>query len=387
MPLIPSRTAEQWRQDLLYFVNEVTTKHRDPYHYTSRAEFDRAVTALRERIPSMQDHEVVVGLQRLAALIGDGHTFVDTSGIYHRFPLEVFWFGDQLRVVRAAPEYNQALGAMIVEIGSFPIAEVQSRLHQLISQGENEWFVLNSSAQQIMAVEPLAALGVLPDLGPAKFTFQDDSGRRFELRIAPVAGGNATSAERAKIPTPLSLMHAEDPFWFTYLADSETVYVDFRSYHDLERQASRLWEFIRRNPVKRLIVDMRWNGGGNYTKGREYIIYKVLFMPTLNRAGHLFVITGRKTFSAGMTNVTDFRRETEAILVGEPTGARPNGYQENHWFTLPSSKLRVSCATLKYRFQPDQDTQAVFPDQRIDPDWLSFRAGEDAALTWILAQR
>jgi hypothetical protein len=88
-----------------------------------------------------------------------------------------------------------------------------------------------------------------------------------------------------------------------------------------------------------------------------------------------------------MTNVTDFRRETEAILVGEPTGARPNGYQENHWFTLPSSKLRASCATLKYRFQPDQDTQAVFPDQRIDPDWLSFRAGEDAALTWILAQR
>src|SRR2546430_7118477 len=104
IPSIPSLTAEQWRQDLLYFANEVTTKHRDPYHYTSRAEFDRAVTALREGIPSMQDYEVVVGLQRLAALIGDGHTFVDTSGIYHRFPLEVFWFGDQLRVVRAAPK-------------------------------------------------------------------------------------------------------------------------------------------------------------------------------------------------------------------------------------------------------------------------------------------
>ena len=111
IPSIPSLTAEQWRQDLLYFVNEVTTKHRDPYHYTSRAEFDRAVTALRERIPSMQDYEVVVGLQSLAALIGDGHTFVDTSELYHRFPLEVFWFGDELRVVRAAPEYSQALGA------------------------------------------------------------------------------------------------------------------------------------------------------------------------------------------------------------------------------------------------------------------------------------
>src|SRR5207248_1305102 len=99
-----------------------------------------------------------------------------------------------------------------------------------------------------------------------------------------------------------------------------------------------------------------------------------------------FVITGRTTFSAGMTNVTDFRRETEAILVGEPTGARPNGYQENHWFTLPSSKLRASCATLRYRFQPEEDTPAVFPDQRIDPQWQSFGAGKDAALAWALAQ-
>ena len=73
-----------------------------------------------------------------------------------------------------------------------------------------------------------------------------------------------------------------------------------------------------------------------------------------------------------MTNVTDFRRETEAILVGEPTGARPNGYQENYWFTLPLSHLRVSRALLKYRFQPHQETDAVFPDERIDPDWEPF---------------
>jgi hypothetical protein len=108
-------------------------------------------------------------------------------------------------------------------------------------------------------------------------------------------------------------------------------------------------------------------------------------MPALNRAGNLFVITGRGAFSAGMTNITDFRRETEAILVGEPTGARPNGYQENHLFTLPLSKLRVSCSMLKYRFQPDSETDAVFPDQRIDPDWSLFKAGKDAALQWILA--
>jgi hypothetical protein len=87
---IPSPTVEQWRQDLGHLVDEITTNHRNPYHFTSKAEFDQAATSLRKRITSMKDYEVVVGLQHLAALIGDGHTFVNTSGLYQRFPLEVF---------------------------------------------------------------------------------------------------------------------------------------------------------------------------------------------------------------------------------------------------------------------------------------------------------
>jgi hypothetical protein len=334
----------------------------------------------------MKDYEIVVGLQHLAALIGDGHTFLDTSGLYQRFPLEGFWFGNDFRVIRAAPEYRQAVGARIVSIGSVSIGEAQKRIQQLVPQGENQWYVLYSSAQQLMSVEPLAALGVLPGLGSADFTFEDDAGRRFKLRIRPVPAGASESEKVAIEPVPLPFQHQEEPLWFTYLADSKTVYVDFRSYRDLEKQSALLWEFIERHPAKRLIIDMRWNQGGNYTKGREYLIYKLIFMPALNRAGHLFVITGRGTFSAGMTNVTDFRRETEAILVGEPTAARPNGYQENHLFTLPHSQLRFSCSMLKYRFQPDSETDAVFPDQRIDPDWSLFRAGKDAALQWILAR-
>jgi hypothetical protein len=383
---LPALTAEQWQQDLAFFANEITTKHRDPFHFISKAEFDQAVSSLRERIPSMKDYEVVAGLQHLAALIGDGHTFLDTSGLYARFPLEVFWFGNDLRVTRAAPEYRRALGARIVSIGSVPIEEAQKRIQQFVPQAENQWYVLNSSAQQLMKVEPLAAVGVLPRPGPADFTFEDDSGRRFKLRIRPVPAGASDPEQVAIEPVPLPFQHPEDPLWFTYLADSKTVYVDFRSYRDLDKNSARLWEYVGSHPATRLIIDMRWNQGGNYTKGREYLIYKLIFMPALNRAGHLFVITGRGAFSAGMTNITDFRRETEAILVGEPTGGRPNGYQENHLFTLPLSKLRASCSMLKYRFQPGSEADAVYPDQRIDPDWPSFSAGRDAALQWILAR-
>jgi hypothetical protein len=384
---IPTLTAEQWRHDLGDLVNVITTRHRDPYHFTSKAEFDLAVSDLHEQIPSMKNYQVVVGFQHLAALIGDGHTFLDTSGLYERFPLEVFWFGSDLRVIRAAPEYRQALGTRIIAIGSLPIREVQSRLQQLIPQGENPWYVLSNSAQwQLTAVEPLAALGVIPKVGPSDFTLEEDSGQRFKLRIRPIPAGTSDSGEIARSPVPLPFQHPQDPFWFRYLPDSKTVYADWRSYQDLEATSARLFEFIGTHPVNRLIIDMRWNAGGNFAKGREYLIYKIMFMPKLNRAGHLFVITGRGTFSAAMTNVTDFRRETEAILVGEPTGARPNNFMENYLVKLPNSKLRLSCAMHMYRFQPNSHADAVFPDKRIDPDWELFREGQDAALRWILAQ-
>src|SRR6185437_7008699 len=113
-----------------YFAHEIATNHRDPYHFITKARFDQSVSDLHHRIPRMRDYQVVVGLQHLAALVGDGHTFLDTRGLYERFPLQVFWFGNDLRVVRAAPEYRHAPGMKLVAIGSFSIREVQRRLQQ-----------------------------------------------------------------------------------------------------------------------------------------------------------------------------------------------------------------------------------------------------------------
>ena len=130
---------------------------------------------------------------------------------------------------------------------------------------------------------------------------------------------------------------------------------------------------------------MRQNGGGDFTRGRDYIISEFRKRPALTRRGTLYVIIGRWTFSAGMSNAADFRNDLHAILVGEPTGARPNGYQENRAFSLPNSHLDVSYSTRLYKFQ-EQDTPGIMPDQRIDPDWLSYRQGRDPVLAWILKQ-
>jgi hypothetical protein len=86
-----------------------------------------------------------------------------------------------------------------------------------------------------------------------------------------------------------------------------------------------------------------------------------------------------------MTNATDFRKETNSILVGEPAGERPNSYQENGTFCLPNSHLHITVSTEYYR-NVAGDPEALFPDKRIDISWSDYESGKDPVLSWILQQ-
>jgi hypothetical protein len=163
------------------------------------------------------------------------------------------------------------------------------------------------------------------------------------------------------------------------------VYVSFRGYESLAEKARELFEFLDDHPVERVVVDLRQNGGGDFFMGRKHLIKPIVERPAINQKGKLFVLVGRQTFSAAMVNAIDFRRETNAILVGEPIGERPNSYSENDEFTLPNSRLIVSYSTRYYEFL-DQDVPAVMPDQRVDPSWEAFQAGRDPVMDWVLSE-
>ncbi|KQU99548.1 S41 family peptidase [Devosia sp. Root105] len=180
---------------------------------------------------------------------------------------------------------------------------------------------------------------------------------------------------------PLSMQRMDEQFWFSHVAERDAVYVQFRSYGGLEANALGLFDTLKQQPARRLIVDLRRNGGGNFLAGRQWLLLPIELLGLV--AGQLFVLVGRRTFSASMVNAIDFHRETEAILVGEPIGARPFGYQENGWFTLPGSGLRVSAATRLYRFGPE-DADSFHPDQQIDTSYADFVAGRDPVLEWAL---
>jgi hypothetical protein len=271
---VPVLSKTQWREDLQYLARELPKRHKNLFHTVSREQFERAVAELDTAIPSLEDHQIIVRMLQITAMVGDAHTYVHLPPAFKLYPLSLYWFGRDLRVLRAAPEYKSALGAKVVKVGGMNITDVQTRLFKVLTQSENEWFVLNNSPGYMSRPEVLQTLGIVPEVSRAAFTFEDDEGKQFALDVTPVVvdAGFDSLWLRAATSEPLSRQKQNEPFWFTYLPDSQTVYVNFKSYTSLSENAQKLFQFVDGNSTKRLVIDMRQNGGGDFTKVRSSLL-------------------------------------------------------------------------------------------------------------------
>ena len=96
------------------------------------------------------------------------------------------------------------------------------------------------------------------------------------------------------------------------------------------------WKQVDGSQPKRLVIDVRQSHGGDFIRFQTYLLKELKKRTVFHRQGSLYVIIGRSTVSAAMFNAIELRKELNAILVGEPTGSKPNGYSENDEMTLPN---------------------------------------------------
>jgi hypothetical protein len=381
-------TSAQWRADLQVLGQELPRRHLNAFHAVSKAQFDAAVAALDQRIPSLDGDQVFVGMEKIARLIGDGHTGLHAPADAADLPLRIQRFGDAWRVTATAPGAEAALGARVTAVGGVPIAQAHALMLAVTPSDESAELRDALADMRLTTGLYLHGLGLTPDRNHARFDLLADDGRAFSFDATALAAGAAPPVWRHPWSAePLNAQHPADPLWCVRVAAGTAIYCDFRSYQGLGGPAGKLRDELKASPPDRLIIDLRHNGGGDYFVGLNNLVDPIAAMPTINRKGHLFVLTGVLTFSAAMSNSAQFRQRTNAILAGEAIGERPNSYQENRELTLPNSHIVVSYSTRFYRFVPDGAENRVRPDLPVETGWDDYKAGRDPVLEQALSYK
>lgn len=376
---------DRWREDLVYFARELPALHGDAFHAIARSRFDSLVAALDQRLSSLNGSQMYVELDRLANLIGDAHTFISLPDDTPRFPFAVRRFGSEYRVTAVVRGNERILGTRLLKVENTAIPLAVQRLWSLTPADEH-------SSLRHARVEGFFSLGMmLHGLGLTRvpnsvtLTLADAGGKQFhfEVRAVPMNVAAVLPWRDVFIVAPLYAQNPGQSFWYRYLPDARTVYCSFRGYDSLPTRAAGLLALLGRVRPEKLVVDLRQNGGGDYTLGLEHLIEPLSRLSHLNRRGQLFVAIGANTFSAGMANAAQFRARTAAILVGEMIGEKPNSFQEPREMRLPNSHLIVRYSTRYYRFA-ENGPNAIRPDHEVARTWSEYQAGHDPVLEWIL---
>lgn len=387
----PKLTTAEWQADVRFLGDELPKRHRNAFHRMKRDEFERAVKQLHDRIPSMTEDEILVGMMSIVAMIKDGHTNLVPRAFFRSgvYPVKFYLFSDGLFVQKAAPEYSEMLGGRVVKIGNMSAEEAFKAASQA-AFADNEMGVKAITPVMLTVPEILAGFKINEDKQKLNLVVEI-AGRQKTFEIRPTSTLDTLFQPPAtwldavsKSNAPLYLKDSANLYWFEYAKDQKLVYLQHNGIANKEGEPvadfyKRVFAFVEANPVEKFILDLRFNGGGNNALNRQVVID--LIKSKINRRGKLFVIIGRGTFSAAQNLVNQIEKYTEAIFVGEPTAAHPNHYGDNRPFTLPNSKLTVRASTLWWQdLDPRDERFWTAPEIAADISSEDYRNGRDNAL-------
>ncbi len=342
---------EKWIEDLHYLLEQMPKVHKNVFHSMTKEQLDQFAVELEKSIPGMSDNQIITEFVKLGAMIGDGHSFIQPLS-FHIYPIQTYIFKDGQFVIGADDMYKEVIGMRLVKIGSKNVKEVYEIMKPLV-QRDNEMQVKSVVPLFMQVSEALNGTGIISNTDSAEFTFEDKDGNSKTLVLKPVEFDSyRQKVHSLPVPdgVPLYRSNPNKSYWFTYFEDSKTLYFQYNVVRIDPQDSSkdfikRMDDFVSTHDINRFIVDIRNNGGGNLFTSIPFGKF-IQENPKINQKGKLFVIIGRRTFSAASYFTTALEYRTKAIFFGEPTGASPNHYGDHATVILPNSKLEAKLSTI-----------------------------------------
>lgn len=413
-------TPAQWREDLQFAVDTFLARDRS-FSPEARQQFRTAIAELQRTVDRKTDEQIIVELAKAVALAKNAHTrlyLLRNRSELRRYPIRVWWFAEGLYVVRATPEYSELLGAKLLTIAGRTVEQVKQKVAPLFA-GNASWRTY-MSAYTMTSPDVLIGLGLIASDGKAEIEFTNRHGKKGKRKLEPLplrktdqpteswwdlcptrprddgSWLSALSFDAAHLP--LYLQNTERQYWSRYLQTERLFYIQFdRSGNaptgdSLSEFGKRALSALHSVAVNKIVVDVRFNTGGDLSIGRPFINQLAAFAK--ERQIKVYVITGRATFSAGIFHAMQLRENVNATLVGEPIGDILEIWSEGGNLLTPNSRLSLHYADRLHSYSPlerrefrqylvtdtDLSITNAMPDIPVRMSARDYFAGRDPAL-------
>lgn len=395
--------VDGWNYDLDMMQREIDRKAIKGEQFDP-SEIAAEISGLRKKISKLSDNEIILEILRIMRKMGDGHSWAMPSFEHPDFrktlPLLFYQFKEGFYIIAGDPKYKDLLGSQVIEYAGMPVDKFAPIFDPYIPR-DNSNSVLVKVSYIMRTPEFFKTLKLIKDASSVDMKIRDLKGN---TRIVNVIADTTQSNIWNVLPSPASwinlpqLLPGQVPLylknmgtyhWWELMPDKKTVYCQLNKILNAPNQnfaqfVQRLFNYYDSTKAEKLIIDMRWNNGGNTILVMP-LIDSIIRRPELNKRGNLFVIIGRRTYSAAQNTSTYLERFTNVIFAGEPTGSSPNFVGEEKPLILPYSKTIINVSNFYWQSSWPFDKRTwIAPLLYTPPSFEYFKANRDPAMEAII---
>lgn len=396
-----------WREDFAYFKECYAQNHADPFYFVSEEELDWQLEQLAKKVPELSDTDLFFELSKIVAGLGDNHTALLTpEGFYSQiFPVGVCYIGEKLcpyAYLEGYEQFEPYLLHEIVSVNGVDIKYLEKKMESFINPN-NVWARKTDFVNHFFMPAFFEWAGCDTKNGYSLQLLDDD--QRVVSVEMPVI--DYDEKERKKVVKAENWdavdfrnketgveFHETEQGSYVLFTLSNSMYNQEELYDQLMKKAASL---LAEHPGSKLVIDLR-NDPGGWQEAVDDIEERI---PLLKESyePQTYVVTSGHTASGAIGVLLNFKREMNAVQIGEPTGQFTFfwGLANAPELTLPFSGIEFQIGnqrgyypskTIELRFDENSKLyeceNTVLPDVYVSQSIEDAKQGKDSVIEWIL---
>lgn len=369
--------------DAKFVIDKIKTIH--PGY--SNVLFEKEIDILNkepETIDAMGDMEFFFHLQSIVSNLEDSHTqigMMEIPGNLYMLPLRFIYSPDGIHIYATSSRDADMLGAKLISINGFELEELLKKANEVLPN-DTDTHLKNNVATYLSFSDFLTAMGISKS-AEASFliTYKQDGktkGKILNPVLNEIENGSDYILAFQEVPTT----YTNGSYYRAMALADDVLFIQYNTCQDnpqmpVSEFSRQIIETLKNGNYKKVIIDFRYNSGGNSS----------LLEPLIDQLAatdlKLYGLIGKDTFSSAMMNALYFKEKANATLVGTETGAKVNHYGEIQVFPLPSNRFMLQISTKYFPLNSNYES-SLLPDIYVQTTFEEFAAGFDREVEYCM---